>query len=314
MTKIGWTVVGVLVITLLFTSYLLINTLKDRYGVAEDLMVSDYDTSINNITSYSDSKLQFYPNMRFNHNAITYRVNPNCTSQQAEKFGEATQALNNKIKGLLITQEPWINEEADIEVLCGREFLESGDVFVAGEGGPKFVLNSSLFTIIIGGKVVLYRDSCSYNVELHELLHVFGFTHSNNRFSVMYNNSYCNQFLTGDIINELTRLYAYQPLPELFFEEISVTKHGSYLDFNITVENEGMINSGNISMDLLANDKFLQKFSLGIVEFGGGRILRTKNINLPSRNIKNVTFIIDPENKVAEYKKDNNRITLEVKG
>ncbi|MEK6918755.1 MAG: CARDB domain-containing protein [Nanoarchaeota archaeon] len=313
MTKTAITVISVLVIFLLFTSYLLINTLQDRYGGPQDLLPNNYTVGISDIASYSDSQLQFYPNMRFNHNDITYRINPSCTFEQADQFGSAADLLNDKVKGLIITQEPWTNEQADIEVLCGKEYLESDDLYVAGEGGPKFVMNQSLFTIILGGKVVLYRDSCSYNVELHELLHVFGFKHSNNKQSVMYNNSLCSQFLTGDIINEMARLYAYEPLPELYFEEMVVVKHGAYLDFNTTVENQGMINASEISMDLLVGDKVIQRFELGDVNFGGGRILRTKNIQLPNRDIKEVTFIIDPDNKTREYTKENNKITLEVK-
>ncbi len=315
MAKSGWVILGVLIILSLLMGYMLINTIKNNYGEYESLQPKSYDSSGGiNITSYNTKEIQFYNNMRFNHNEISYRLNPQCSFEQAGRFASAAEYLDDRIQQLTIIQVPWsYDKEVDIDVLCGKEYLESPDVFVAGEGGPKFVLNGTLFTTIIGGKVVIYRDSCSYNVELHELLHVFGFTHSNNKQSVMYNSSYCNQFLTGDIIRELQRIYSYEPLSDLYFQKIDVVKHGIYLDFNASVKNQGIINSPNITLALYGEGKFVQNFDLGSTDFGGGRIMNARNIKLPTRDIINVTFIIDPQGTIKEYSKENNVINLELK-
>ena len=74
---------------------------------------------------------------------------------------------------------------------------------------------------------------CSYpNVELHELLHVLGFDHSENKKSIMYQLiESCDQILDQSIINQLKLLYAEENLPDLYFDKINVIKKGRYLPF-----------------------------------------------------------------------------------
>ena len=302
----------ILLIIAALLGYFLYETVQNNIGDPIKLIERNYTPQIReNVLSYPDSSIQFYPNMRFNHNDITYKIHPGCGGAERERFTSAAVFLDDKATSLTISQNSW-NSESDIEVLCGEEYLESKDLFVAGEGGPTFVLNTSLFTVILGGKVVLHKKSCGYNVELHELLHVFGFAHSPNKDSVMYNTSFCNQYLTSDIINELNRLYHIEPMPDLYFSKVDATKHGIYLDFNITVKNQGIIDSPGIKVTLLGDGKKIQNFSIGSVEYGAGRILTATNIKLDSRSTQRITFVIDPANEVSEYSEGNNQITLEV--
>ena len=331
MAKSGWFILVVLIIAAAVMGYYTFQNFRDNLGspvILTKSAKSDYKPSVNlNFSSYSGREdIQFYKNMRFNHNDITYRVSSKCSLEQSEKFNSAVDFLDRLMRNVVISQVPWTSDadrdsskgsSADIDILCGREYLESEDVYVAGEGGPKFVLNSTIFTVIIGGKVILYRDSCSYNVELHELLHVFGFSHSGNRHSIMYNTSYCNQDITGDIINKLNELYSYEALPDLYFAEVSAVKHGIYLDFNVTIKNQGIIDSGNVTLRILGDDgsgdEKIQDFELGGMEYGGGRTLSAQNIKLKTRNTKSVTFVIDPENRIREYGEENNKINMEVR-
>jgi hypothetical protein len=119
--------------------------------------------------------------------------------------------------------------------------------------------------------------------------------------------------LTGDIINEMSRLYSYEPLAELYFSEVEVVKHGSYIDFNLTVKNQGIVNTPNVTLVLYSDGEEVKTFDVGDTEYGGGRVLRTKNVKLPDNDATEITFVIDPQNNIEEYDKENNKITLQVR-
>ena len=78
---------------------------------------------------------------------------------------------------------------------------QDDDLFIAGEGGPTSITNTSLYNVILKGKILLYKKSeCEEPiVELHELLHVFGFDHSQDPNNIMFNLSSCNQEISQDI-------------------------------------------------------------------------------------------------------------------
>lgn len=261
---------------------------------------------------YGETK-QFYPNMRFNHNKISYFIDPSCSSERGERMKEAFLTVQDKTT---ISFYSTLEENADILVGCSKEYKEQEEnIFIAGEGGPTKIINTSVYYVILKGKVLLYKESeCSFPVvELHELLHVFGFDHSDNPKNVMYAFSSCDQEITQDIINTLNSLYNINALPDLSISEINASKKARYLDFDITIKNLGLTNSKNTILSVLAENKEIDSFSIKDLEFGAGSILSVKNLKLPSRNTKTIEFVIDRENEIKELREENNEITISVK-
>jgi len=268
------------------------------------------NSTSDNITSYS-SQLQFYPNMLFNKKQIIYNIDNSCDKDKRIRMIEAFARIENKTS-LLKFYENIYPEKADILVSC-QEMKEeiSGTYFIAGEGGPTEITNTLAFYIIEKGKILLLysRNQCNnYNIELHELLHVLGFEHSNNPESIMYNTSSCNQQLTQDIIQELKRLYSIPELPDLSFSNISAMKHGSYLDFYAEIKNMGLNQAENVKLEVYAEDenKKIDEYDLGNISYGEGKYLEVKNSHA-SRSVTKIRFVIvsgqelNKENNVAEF-------------
>jgi hypothetical protein len=244
--------------------------------------------------------LQFEKNMRFDHINLSYSIESNCDAKRIKGMIAAFNYLESKS-----TLTFYQSSNADINVNCSEEKLKQEEYDIAGEGGPEGdITQTNLFSIIYKGKIILMQsDTCQENVALHELLHVFGFEHSDNPKSIMYNISSCNQVLTNDIINEINRLYSIPALPDLYFEDISAVKKGSYLNFNFTVRNQGLTDSENVSVILYSDNKQSDSFSLGKIVAGAGKIELIKNERVSSDNLKLIISAgdeINQENNIAE--------------
>jgi len=269
-------------------------------------------SSVNTNPSYLGKKMQFYPNMRFNHLPITYNIDPLCSEEKKKNMMDAMNLLTEKAD-LYFKQ---LNEEnkADIIIACGEKYHEEGkSLFTAGEGGPTLVVNTTSYSVIVKGKVQLYSsDKCGYNVELHELLHVFGFDHSSNDESIMYPVTSCEQRLTNDIIKELKRLYEKEPKADLHFLDAEAMKKLRYLDIKIKVMNQGIINATNVKVLLSSQGTRIEEFDFGDIGFGASKIITVQNLRLPSRSIEKLEISIDPEDKIDEYNENNNYVEMSV--
>jgi len=277
-----------------------------------EMAVNTTETGPTQIIDYGATPV-FSENLRFNHDNISYSIESSCSKIRSEAMQEAFQILEEKIN--IIHFRETGNGRADISVGCSDDFVEfSKGLFAAGEGGPSEIINTSYFRVIQKGKVLLYKDPrCNRPVvELHELLHVFGFDHSPDPKSIMYNVSSCDQKIGQDIIDLIKKLYSIEPLPDARISELSASKKGKYLDFNITVLNEGLMEIGDINLTLVIEGKKIDSISLGEIGIGYGRTLRVTNMRLPSRNIENIDFIIDRESAVKELNEDNNLIQMVV--
>ncbi len=258
---------------------------------------------------------QFYPNMKFNHNSISYKIHSDCSNEKKERMISAFNELSNKVG---VISFYYNNENFDIEVSCSERTNLSiqKDFFIAGEGGPKEIIRTGNYNIITSGVILLYDNAkgvkCSWpNIELHELLHVFGFAHSEDENSLMY--SYlesCNQVLDEDIINSLKKLYSQENLAELYFKEVIAVKRGRYLDFNITIENSGDIDANNVILTVLDNGKRLKDFNLNDMPFGTSLIFSVTYFELGSRSSNNIKLIIDMSNSIKEFDEENNIVEL----
>jgi hypothetical protein len=261
---------------------------------------------------------QFYPNMKFNHNNISYLIHSDCPDDKKEAMIQAFDLLSSKVGTINFSNSESANP--DIEVFCSeQEKLTPGktDFFIAGEGGAKEIVPTGRYNVINRGVILLYGNpqnaiKCKWpNTELHELIHVFGFDHSKDEKSLMYPylNS-CLQELDSSIINELKSLYSQDNLPDLYFDNVSAVKKGRYLDFNITIKNSGDTPAENVSYNVLDDGKVVETKKLDDLKFGAGIVLSVVNFKLINSNSKEIRFVIDYYNNVSEIDKSNNVAVL----
>tara|TARA_Y100000310_G_C20588986_1_gene766952 strand:+ start:112 stop:1089 length:978 start_codon:yes stop_codon:yes gene_type:complete len=256
---------------------------------------------------------QFYPNMKFNHIKITYRINEDCDNKKRINMGKAFNELSTKVPILTFFES---NLDPDIEISCTETNKINIDKkhFVAGEGGAKEIIQTERYNIITEGIILLYENkkarskTCDYpSVELHELLHVLGFDHSEDRKSIMYPFiESCDQILDLQIIEQLRNLYAEENLADVYFDYLDVTKKGRYIDFNLTIKNSGSIKSEDVTLTILDGLDVIEQKKLGEIDFGAGVTLTTTNLKLKRLNPDQINFILDKENKIKEINEDNN--------
>ena len=248
----------------------------------------------------------FAENLRFNHNNISYFIDGECSLVRQESMEEAFEIFEDEMKIISFYKS---NFDPDIKVECSDVNIPFGNnLYAAGEGGPSKIINTSSFKTIEKGKISLYDDQrCdSPIVELHELLHVFGFDHSENPRSIMYNVSRCDQKITVDMITIINELYSIEPLADAVIGNLTATKRGIYLDFNISILNEGLQDIEDINLSVLVDGKVIQTINMGQLEIGYGRSLLAKDVTLPNSKTAKIIFELDYENSIREMNEDNN--------
>src|SRR3989344_3125514 len=165
-----------LLAALAFASYLLYENLP--IGEKQELKMQNTSGSDSIIeigsgggASY-DGEMQFYPNMRFSKLPISYSISSECSAEKTGQIQEAIEIISERAE-ISFAQA---SAESDIDIRCReldkREVRNMG-YYVAGEGGPSEIINTSLFYVISKGEVLLLREStCSEPlVSMHEILH-----------------------------------------------------------------------------------------------------------------------------------------------
>lgn len=311
---------------LILTSILLILIVTTGYLIYDNLPgeLRKFDFDYNSETqlpadiSAKSEITQFVPNMRFNHNNLTYSFKQTCGMKDIADMKKAFSVIQTKT-GIITFKEisQRNNENADIEITCSEEeFKSSSNTFVAGEGGPTEFYNNTIYPIIIKGTIKLYKPQYETQkcedplVEIHELLHVFGFEHYNKTDSIMYPYLSCSQEIGEEYIQYLKQLYSIEPKSELRFEKVSATKEGKYLNFEISISNKGIIMSEDVKIKLTNNNNLIKEFDLDSVEVATTKTLKAENIKLPSRNTDDIEFRIETSTK--EYDVQNNIVELQI--
>ncbi len=302
-------VLALLVMVLVFLLYILWQYLPTENQTPR-VLLPEVGFETGNL-SYKVS--QFYPNMKFNHNQISYNIEESCTENKRTRMKEAFNLLQEQVG--LITFYETDDGEPDIRVLCSKEVesTQGRNFFIAGEGGAEQIIQTKKYNVVTKGIVLLYDEPhnaimCSWpNVELHELMHVFGFEHSEDRNSLMYPYlESCDQKLDEEIINDMKKLYSQPNLPDLYFEKVKATKHGKYLDFNVTIKNAGVIDAKNIILSTRDNNEEGDRFPLDDIGFGAGVTFSVANTQLNSRYSQVVELILDPNDRIKELDEENN--------
>lgn len=249
----------------------------------------EYNTYVANATSHLPAQsYQFYPNMRYIDKAITYTIAPECSSKKREAITAAFGILEEQT---LLRFSP--AQKGEIAFSCTNlpPEPESSGHFVAGEGGPTQIINTTKYAAIFAGKVSLYRsEKCERPiVALHEILHALGFDHTSDKKSIMFPITDCEQELDAFIINQINTLYATDAAPDLAIERVNAQATGRYLNFEISIANYGLLDAKNAVLTLTADGELVKNFPLEELGFGQRKTLTVSNVRIP-RNAERLSF------------------------
>lgn len=258
--------------------------------------------------SLSENKdMQFYPNMRFADENISYKIF-NCPLQKNNDMIYAFEIVSNKTP---LKFYP-VSSDEEISINCDSTTKVEGGLFIAGEGGPTNITKTNNFNVIFNGKILLLRESdCERpNIAIHELFHALGFKHSNNPNNIMYNFSRCEQTIGEDNIDLLNKLYSVPNYPDLNLEDAYASMRGRYLDTNISIRNDGLKKSEEAKIIIYADNKKIKELDLNPIDIGYGVSISLTNVFINQLSVKEIKFVID--SNFSELDKENNQVLLNV--
>lgn len=253
---------------------------------------------------YEEAK-QFYPNLRFPDKVITYGFDQGCTLDKKEQIARALNIFEERTVVSFIQ----VDSNPQLFIACS-ELAPDPEIqghFVAGEGGPTKILNGTLYTIILEGKISLYEDEdCSNpHIAVHELLHVFGFDHTTDPQSILYPTLSCSQVYNSYFFERINELYAVESLPDLVPQNIELERNGRYIQFTVEVANQGLKNASNVNLTVMADTQVVDSFSLGNIDIGTRKIFKVENLRVP-RDTRVIEFIVDRAGSIQELSETNN--------
>ena len=256
----------------------------------------------------ADKIVQFYPNMRFKDRSISYRLESACPQTKWATIEKAFEILSERT----VLSFYHSADNPEIRVLCSEVSPESKEKghFIAGEGGPSEIINTTNFAVILNGRISLYKDEmCDEpKIAIHEILHVLGFDHYNNAGSIMYPTMGCNLEIDREIIDDINRLYYLDSFPDLAIDDIEANKTGRYLNFDINISNIGLADSIGARLEVYVGEEKIANFTVGALEIGMKKMLFIQNVKLP-RSSESVTFVVKSDDP-RELTLENNRAEI----
>lgn len=266
------------------------------------------DSTNFSLNNYENETMQFYKNMRFPDSKISYKIEE-CPLQKKNNMERTFEIISN----LTLLEFYSTNTNEEISITCDEKNKIEEGLFIAGEGGPINITQTQIFNIIHYGKILLIKDSKCPNpgVAIHELLHVLGFDHSENPGNIMYPVSECEQVIGEDQISLINHLYSIPSYPDITFENISAIMHGTYLDADISLRNDGLKNSEKFKIIIYANKKIIKEIEVDYLKMGYGTQIKLTNMWIKQLNVDELEFFI--EYPFNEIEKNNNKKILELK-
>ena len=267
----------------------------------------EYENYVANLTldAKTASVAQFYPNMRYQNKMISYSISSECDTNKVNNILSAQEILEQSTILRFVQQD-----NGEIKYLCSEreEPSENKGHYIAGEGGPTGIVNTTLFSVITSGQVSLYRDErCKTpQVALHETLHALGFDHVTNKKDIMYPITECDQTISDAMIEAINNLYEIRTAPDLGIEYVDANQTGRYLNFYITIVNYGLDNSEDSSLTIYNGDEKVKTFQLGDIKMGTKKFLNVQNLKISGKadvvkfELNKEADDLYPENDFAE--------------
>lgn len=297
-----WSQVFLAVISLIFIALLFF-----YWVIPTDVIEFGEPKSSNfNLNETLGQQMQFYENMRFETPRISYRVDSDCTLSKRGEMEEAFEMVEN----LTILEFYPVVESEQILVSCQSKNKVKEGMFIAGEGGPVNITGGENFNVIYEGQILLIKNSnCERpNVQIHELLHVLGFNHSENSNNIMYPVSKCKQTIGEDMIEEINRLYSYEALPDLKFKSANARIDKISMDLNVTIMNDGLKRAEKSNLAIYADSKKIKNIEIDPLGIGYEVRIGLRNILISKLNVDDIKLTI--ESNFTELSLDNNNISL----
>jgi len=273
----------------------------------ESVEFEEYNVEISKTLSIEST--QFYTNMRYIDEKISYSLADSCTEKKKKDFEAAIKLLEKET--VLSFHQTLV--EPEITITCSNIAPEpaEADHFVAGEGGPSIIINASQYSVILSGKIALYRaETCpTPQIATHELLHALGFDHNSNSKSIMYPYTDCEQTLDQHITNEINLLYEQASEADLIIQTVVANKSGRYLNFKVSIANYGLQDIETSTFDLIIDDSVIRAFPIGNLEIGAKRTLEVTNLKIP-KSTEEITLLV--KTFQPEMSKDNNKVTVKL--
>jgi hypothetical protein len=270
--------------------------------------------------SMNASYPMLYDNMRWDHMPLRVYLDLNSSNAtdvaDAEGVRKAFQTWENATNGTISFIEAGAREGADVVIGWQKDLGESGIYVTAGTGSPQ-AYDTGLFNLSESADITLvpiklrkkYRiwTACD-QTEAHELGHILGLYHAEDKQDLMYEHGLCGQSIKPAAVSTLDELYRIRPLPELSFKEASVSLDGAGLHVSFTVANRGLVASPETTVLLKADGKPVESYELERIE--PGNMLIFEDVLVEVENAGQISLTIDPEEKIEEMGRQDNVIVL----
>ena len=220
MNKIDWMVVVSIILLIVFIAW--IWQLESSDSITGEVISNFSDNVITGraivpLEEEYDGLIERYDdieNIQWDHMPVSYKFVENdvnssgfCSGEKRGKIQMAMAMISNKTYGDVLFVET--NLDADIDVFCREVDFDEFSI-AEGEADYDFVGLE-----IVSGTLNFYdivdweRDFDCLDLELHEILHVLGFEHSEDEESIMYfkNNGVCKNKIDEAILDKLVRIY-----------------------------------------------------------------------------------------------------------
>ncbi len=177
-----------------------------------------------NNTSLADKNLNLnsFPNavgLHWGHMPLIYEIY-NCTDYQANRLIRGFAKIENETKGdvsFLRLNNSSQNKEVDIAVLCRKEYKSAPEPGYTVSGDSGYLTYVNYPNLIAKAEINFYGISSSTysagctiypDIEVHEILHGFGYGHNESTKSIMYpSHVMCAFKIDDNIITDLKEKY-----------------------------------------------------------------------------------------------------------